>query len=293
VLVVNTRSRRGAHAYQAAVELLAAQGITLDAAYPVRDPGRLQEVVRESIEAGHRLIIVGGGDGTLSSLVDALAYRDVVLGVLPIGTANSFARELGLPLSLKGAVEVIARGKVADIDLARVNQDYFVNTASLGLAISVARATPHALKKYLGRLGYLLVGSIKLLCYHSFRCRVISDGCRFDGEALQVLFANGRYYGGVLMAGNANPENRVILVQIVRGRRRRDLVRSWIAFRLRRSPDPATVTEFAVREATIETEPRQYVSIDGEIAAQTPIRLSVAPEALNVLVPETFADIDE
>ena len=98
VLVVNTRSRYGAHAYSEAKRLLAEPGITLDAAYPVRNAERLQAIVQEEIVKGRKFIILGGGDGTISSVVDHFAYASVVFGVLPLGTANSFARTLGISL---------------------------------------------------------------------------------------------------------------------------------------------------------------------------------------------------
>src|SRR5437764_2429024 len=102
VLVVNTRSRYGAHAYSEAKRLLTDAGIVLDAAYPVRNAERLHVIVREEIAKGREFIILGGGDGTISSVVDHFAYTRVVFGVLPLGTANSFARTLGIPLDLKG-----------------------------------------------------------------------------------------------------------------------------------------------------------------------------------------------
>lgn len=292
VLVVNARSRQGAKAYRLAKDLLQRRGFTLDAAFPVRDPARLEEVVRGIVALNHRLIIIGGGDGTLSSIVDVLANREVVLGLLPLGTANSFARELGIPLRLKDAIDTIVDGRVADVDLALVNDDYFVNTAVLGLPAAVARATPHLLKKYLGKLAYLLVGTAKFFSYRSFQCRVIAEGRSMEFDALQVLLANGRYLGGVLTTPNAGAESRDILIQIMTGRSKWNLVRSWIAVILRRKPAPGIITELTVQNALIETDPAQYISIDGEVASQTPMRLAVAHEALNVMVPLSFDDRD-
>jgi diacylglycerol kinase family enzyme len=79
----------------------------------------------EEIAKGRKFIILGGGDGTISSVVDHFAYINVVFGVLPLGTANSFARTLGIPLDLAGVIiDVLINGKVANIDLAKINEDY-------------------------------------------------------------------------------------------------------------------------------------------------------------------------
>ena len=154
VLVVNTRSRHGARAYSEAKRRLAEAGMVLDAAYPVRHAERLPEIVREEIAKGRKFIIIGGGDGTISSVVDHYAYTNVVFGVLPLGTANSFARTLGIPLDLTGAIDVLVNGKVANIDLGKINDDYFANGSSIGMPAIVGRATPHSLKKWLGRGAY-------------------------------------------------------------------------------------------------------------------------------------------
>ena len=110
--------------------------------------------MREEIAKGRKFIILGGGDGTISSVVDHFAYASVVFGVLPLGTANSFARTLGIPLDLAGAIDVLVNGKVANIDLAKINEDYFANGSSIGMPAIVGRATPHSLKKWLGRGAY-------------------------------------------------------------------------------------------------------------------------------------------
>ena len=90
VLVVNTRSRHGARAYSEAKRRLAEAGIALDAAYPVRHAERLPEIVREEIAKGRKFIIIGGGDGTISSVVDHYAYTSVVFGVLPTRHGQQF-----------------------------------------------------------------------------------------------------------------------------------------------------------------------------------------------------------
>ena len=121
----------------------------------VDDPERLPGEITSAIDRAP-MVIVGGGDGTLSETVDHFLKRDTVFALLPLGTANSFARTLGIPLDLDGAVEVVANGEARRIDLAAINGDYFLNNAALGLAPVVAESVPGALKRSFGRLGYLL-----------------------------------------------------------------------------------------------------------------------------------------
>ena len=153
VLVVNTLYRRGAYTYSEAKRQLKKAELMLDA-FPVRHPERIHEIVLDAIEQGRKFIIIGGGDGAISSVVDHFAYTRLVFGVLPLGTANSFACTLGIPLNLAGAIDVLINGKVADVDLGKINDDYFANGSSIGMPAVVGRATPHALKKWLGRAAY-------------------------------------------------------------------------------------------------------------------------------------------
>lgn len=290
-LVVNTRSRRGYRLFERAKHQLIAGGFADLQAHPVREPTRLPEVVRAVIARGCRLVVIGGGDGTVSSVVDDFAYNDVVLGLLPLGTANSFARAVGIPLSIEGAVDVITEGKVADVDLGKINEDYYANMAALGLSPAIGRSVPHLAKRYLGKAGYLVTATRLFLAYEAFRCRVERPGMEpVEVDALEVLIANGPYHGGMLVARQADVESRDLIVHIVTGTDRWRLFRAWWHVGLG-LPEAAPLTKI-IRgtELLIDANPRQDVSIDGEVIAQTPIRASVAREALKLMVPREFAD---
>ena len=287
VLVVNTRARSGRELYSDATRLLTCEGLRLDAAYPVRDPVRLPEIVQGAIMQGHKLIIVGGGDGTISSVVDYLAYCDAVLGILPLGTANSFARALGIPLDLGGAAEILTGGgKVVDVDLGRINDDYFANTAAIGLPALVGRNMPHRVKRWLGKAGYILVGAALFARHTPFRA-VLTEGrrevARID-DALDILIANGPYQGGVRVADEADPESRDLVIRVVKGRRKTNLLKTWARPALYgRAADFTEIVHAS--DLVIETEPPHYVSIDGEVVTRTPVRVSVARQALLLMAP--------
>ena len=195
VLVVNTHSRKGQRLFFRAVDELTKRGINIIASYPVRHPDRLPEIMKEAIRRQGSLVIVGGGDGTISSIVDQFAYQEVVLGILPLGTGNSFARTLGIPLTLEGAVDVIASGKVADIDLGKIDNDYFANIAALGFSADVAHSSPNTLKKFLGPLAYLFVAVGQFFHHRSFSCTFHTANEEHVVKTHQVLIANGSFMG--------------------------------------------------------------------------------------------------
>jgi YegS/Rv2252/BmrU family lipid kinase len=292
VLIVNTRSRQAARAYADAKRRLTEAGIVLEASYPVRHAERLHEIVRDEFGRGSRLIIVGGGDGTISSVVDHFAYTSIVFGVLPLGTANSFARTLGIPLDLPGAIDVLVNGKVADVDLGKINDDYFANGSSIGMPAIIGRATPHTLKKWLGRGAYALVGMSKFLRYRPFRCIVTIDGQEHTFDALDVRIANGGYQGGVLVAPEAHLESGQIVLHILEGPSKWALPREWARVALGVPFSPGRMTVLRGRDLTIDTLPVQHVAIDGEVITRTPIRVSVARNALLLMAPASYQDMD-
>jgi diacylglycerol kinase (ATP) len=291
VLVVNTHSRKGRTLFFNAVDLLKARGINLTATYPVHDPVRLPEVVQEAIQRGGKLIIVGGGDGTISSIVDQFAYKDIILGLLPLGTGNNFVtRTMGIPKSLKGAVDVIVNGKVVDVDLGEVNGDYFANTASLGFTADVARMTPRYLKRYVGVIAYGIMGLRNIFSRERFKCTIILPDQTLMVHTHQVVVANGSYFGITRLAPDAHVDNRQLVVFTMESFTRWQMVRMWLTFFLGNARQAKEARYFVTPEVTIETDPPQYMNVDGEVTTQTPVRFTVASEALKIMAPMKFEE---
>ncbi|WP_242126332.1 diacylglycerol kinase family protein [Sphingobium sp. Sx8-8] len=285
VLIVNVHSRRGEALYQEARRLLEQAGVRLIAAHAVKEPDRLQETVRRAVAEGAPMVIVGGGDGSLSGTVDELVGKDCVFGVLPLGTANSFARTLGIPLDLEGAVKAIASGRRRRIDLGMIDQDYFVNAASLGLSPMIGQTVPHKLKRYLGRIGYLLWAVKCSVGFRAFRL-VLDDG---TGEkrlwSTEVRILNGPYHGGVELSDHADVDTGEIVVQAVVGRSHARLAWDWYAKFFKLRDRDAHTQEFRGNSFRIETVPPQRISIDGEVLARTPAIARIAAGAVDVAVP--------
>ena len=284
-LIVNVHSRKGEALFEQAREKLEAAGVRLIAAHAVRDPERLQETVREAVNSGAPMVIVGGGDGSLSGTVDELVGKDCVFGVLPLGTANSFARTLGIPLDLDGAVQVIAQGRRRRIDLGMIDHDYFVNAASLGLSPMIGKTVPHKLKRYLGRIGYLLWAVKCSVGFRAFRLTIDDGQAERRMWSTEVRILNGPYHGGVELSDRADVDSGEIVVQAVVGRSHARLAWDWYAKFFKLRDRDAQTEEFRGKSFRIETRPRQRISIDGEVVARTPARVKVAAGAIDVAVP--------
>jgi len=284
ILVVNTRSRVGADFFGEAVTLLGLAGITLIDAYSVEDPDKLGDVVRQAVKDAP-MVIVGGGDGTLSSAIDYFKDHDTVFALLPLGTANSFARALGIPLDLAGAVEVIANGMPRRIDLGCINGDYFGNSAVIGLAPSIAKTVPHKLKKYLGRAGYALWAAKVSLGFRPFKLTIDYGHACSTVWATEVRIANGGYFGGVELVEDAEVDSGEIIVQVVTGKSKPNLLSSWVSNMLKLRHRDQWQAEIRAKDIRLSTDPVMDVTIDGELATKTPLHVTVAPDAVLIAAP--------
>jgi diacylglycerol kinase (ATP) len=291
-LIVNARSRAGEKAFDKASRLLDSMGVEVGVSYALNDPARLAETVKEAVGEGHDPIILGGGDGSVSSTVDFLAHHEVTLGLLPLGTANDFARTLQIPDDLSSACETIARGKVVDIDLGLAGDNFYVNVASVGLAVEATRSLSPRLKKSIGPLAYPVAAISAFFKHEPFTARLsFPDGDHETinyGRLLQVAVGNGRFYGGgMVVAPDSGIDDRSLDIYAIKLGRRRDLV--GVA-RYLRSGDfvrNESVDHFRTTRVLLETEPELPVNVDGELVAKTPEEFSVAANALHVIVPET------
>ena len=280
-LVVNSRSRKGRELFAHARALLEARGIELVATHAVRNPAKLRATIHDVLEAGAPMVIVGGGDGTLSSTVDDFVPRGAVFALLPLGTANSFARTLGIPLDLEGAIDVIATGERRRIDLGMIDKDYFANCAAIGMSPLIAETVPHNLKRYLGRIGYLGWAAYQFFRFKPFRLTVGNETV----DAVEVRIANGSYHGGTELVEAAKVDSGEIIVQAVLGNARHRLAWSWAASILKLRGRERNVREFHGVELRIETDPPLPISIDGEVLAHTPVTAHVAPGIIEVAAP--------
>ncbi|WP_266088916.1 lipid kinase [Saccharopolyspora sp. NFXS83] len=294
-LIVNANSRSGARACSDAEDLLREMDVPLHAVHPLRDPSRLLEVVEGAVDAGHDLIVLGGGDGTVSSVVDVLAHREVPMGLLPLGTANDFARTMHIPADLDGACRTIARGHVVDVDLGLCGRNYYVNRASAGLGAAVAEHMSPRLKRRIGPLAYPVATARALRKHRPFTATLeFPEG---DHESLtftdllQISVANGRYFGGgQLAAQDAGIDDAMLDVSVLRNGSPLRLLSMARELRTGSTTDSSLVTHLRTGKVEVRTDAELPINIDGELVANTPQLFSVASNALHVIAPPTWTD---
>jgi diacylglycerol kinase (ATP) len=291
VLLVNVRSRRGARHHRAVRAALEGHGFTVTTEHLVHDPAaQLPALLPQILAARPPLLVVGSGDGTIATVVDHVAHTDTVLGYLPLGTTNNFGRSLGLPMRPRGAVEVIAHGKVADIDLGRVNGDLFANLVSIGVSAEVAGRTPQALKRRLGRAAYATTGARALLTHRPFVADIRARETTWRVATHQLNIANGRMHAGTAIAADASIDDRLLVAYALGGPGRLSTVYAAAHQALTPWQPVQRKGYLTATELHVTTDTPQLVDVDGEIAGRTPIQVTLSANALRVLVPLGFTD---
>lgn len=285
ILIVNAMSRSGADVFEDVRDKLISAGIDLIDARAIANPNDMEPAVRDAV-ARAPMVIIGGGDGSLSSNVDFFVGHDTVFAFIPLGTANSFAGTLGIPKDVDSAVDVIANGMRKRIDLGRIDDDYFVNAAAIGLSPMIAQTVPHKLKRYLGIVGYLIWASWCAVRFRPFKVVITcEDSPKEKFWATEVRIANGSFHGGIELIESQQVDSGVIVIQAVTGRSLWGLAWSWFATIFKLRARHGTTREFRGTHLTFDTRPRQNISIDGEVAARTPVRVSVAGDVIDIAAP--------
>lgn len=295
IVIVNARSGTGND--KARVEqlrhLFAAVGMKPEIR-AVQGGAEIRAAVKKAIDRHPRLIVAGGGDGTISSVAAALVDTDIVFGVLPLGTLNHFAKDLGIPLELDEAIAVLAQGQAARVDVGEVNGRIFVNNSSLGLYPDIVRDRERQQRR-LGRGKWLALAwaSIAALRRYPFLgISLVVDGKQVSRRTPFVFVGNNEYQmEGFRIGERAGLVAGMLSLYVAQrpGRARLLLLflRALVG-RLRQARDfdavPAT-------EVLVQSRRRRLrVATDGEVTLMTPpLRYRSRPASLIVMRPAASA----
>ena len=268
------------------IRALADRGLEPDRILRIGRPRRIVAAVERLLTDGLDRLIVGGGDGTLGTVAPLLARSGVALGVIPLGTANDFARTLDIPSPIPAAAAVAAGTVARSIDMARANDAYFLNVASLGLSVATTRTVSARWKRRLGPSAYAVAGARAFLRHPTFRVRLSTPAGTSEGIVHQVVVGNGRFFGGgVLVAHDSTLEDGVLAAYTLGARSRWRLLRTIALLRMGVPLGRPGDIHLQTNTVHVEAWPPQPVNLDGEIRTTTPATFVVEPEALIVLTP--------
>lgn len=251
-------------------------------------------LVRAAHERGTRRFVAAGGDGTVSAVACGLAGVDATVAILPIGTANVLARELGIPNDLGAAVQLLlAAPATRPIDGMRVGEKVFLLHVAAGLTSLVHRDTPRAAKRRFGRLAYLATALRWIFDLQPMRFSLVVDGARYRHDASSVVAANGTTLGAqpFRWTEDGDPGDGTVEVCLLRASALRDyLAVGWSALTRRHRFNPRIKIIKAQRTISISTRRPMPVQGDGELIGDTPVQIEIVPAALKIVVPAEPAE---
>ena len=280
---------------KAAVEHVRRSGIDVDVYIPWSRKD-LRRFVRQAIKDGTQRIVAGGGDGTLNAVVNAMIRGDgrpkASLGILPLGTANDFARGAGIDANdLMGALKLACTGSPTKIDVGLMNDQYFINVASAGFGAEVTATTPQDMKRLLGGMAYSIMGFVKAFQLEPYEGRLIlPDGVVKEGSMLIMAVGNSRFAGGGYeVAPQASVTDGLLDVAVVSGLRPDNLSRVVDEMKHPADPRNENLLYHQLSALTIETGKPLHVNLDGEPMKGTHFEFRCCPEALSVVLGGTAA----
>ncbi len=290
LLLVNGNSRTGQEVFGAAITALREAGIDVKEAVLAKDREETHQRLKQEIARGARLVIVGGGDGTLSTCAETLAGSEVAMGVLPLGTGNTFARSIGIPVEMQGAIQNIVDGRIETVDVGKCNGQVFLNSVSLGLSAEIAGALTGQVKKKFGLLAWPIIGGKILARHRPMKLRILSKERSFTVKTHQLMIANGRYVAGPIKASEqASLQDHELTVFALGGSSKFALFKAVWHWLRHTHKEAEAVPFFETRELRVESLGRRVkANVDGEINEHTPLDISIWPRALKVVVPQNF-----
>lgn len=254
--------------------------------------GDAERFAREAVALGYACVVAAGGDGTIAEVITGIAGTDVPLGVIPLGTANQVASNLGIPAGIDRAVEVIVNGVVAPMDLGQLGDGrYFALIAGAGWDAEVMDFATREMKDRWGFGAYLYAGLRKVITPPSAAFRITADGQTFEVNAATVLLANvGQIFSDILpvnfrIGPSVSFSDGLLDVCIFAPRNLPEVATVLWRVASRRYVGDERIIYLQANEITIESDPPVITQLDGDSIGQTPLTARAVPAGVRVLVP--------
>jgi diacylglycerol kinase family enzyme len=289
-IIVNAGARKAddTAVYRQLAEIFIAKGLRADIQL-ARSGGEIVELARRAIDGESSVVVAGGGDGTINAVASELVGSNKILGVLPLGTLNHLAKDLGMPLDLESAVDVIAQQSLAQMDIGEVNGRYFLNNSGLGLYPGIVHERQQ--QQAQGRSKWLAFFSAVLIIIHRYpllTVRLSAEGRELRRRTPMVFVGNNEYeLQGLNMGSRKFLNHGKLFLYVTREMSRWRLLKIGLAALFGRLSDSGDFDAMSVGEVSVQARRRRLrVALDGEVVVMgLPLRYRIHPAALRVIVP--------
>ncbi|MBV8601385.1 MAG: YegS/Rv2252/BmrU family lipid kinase, partial [Candidatus Eremiobacteraeota bacterium] len=289
VLLGNPHSRETSARFGDVQRALEERGVRIAECH-IAEGKALNKIARRGVKNGAPYIAIAGGDGSMTRAVEELAHSETALGVIPMGTGNSFAQSLGIAKEIDTIADTIAFGDVRAVDVGTVNGLHFANFATIGLSSVIAGTTPNFLKRIFGTAAYVLSGVVPALRSRAFQLELELDDDEkaFKGAVHQAIVASGRYFGDKPLLPKASVLSGRLAVFTTTSDGVPGIAHDFIAIALGKESSIPQAHWWTPKRVCVRAKPKQLVAIDGEVLCKTPADFRIDRGALRVLVPTGF-----
>jgi len=255
--------------------------------------GEAETLARAAIRAGCDYIIAAGGDGTLNEVINGIAsphpIHGVRMGIVPLGTANDFARSMKLPTRMEDNIDILRAKQTVLVDLVRVTGKrtrYFINVSAGGFSGIVDEKLTPQIKSTWGPLAYLRSAAAALPKLRAYRATVIFDDVeRWEGELYNIVIANGQFVaGGLPIAPHASVRDGLLDILLVPKRPPREMALLTAQMLLGKHLSSDAIPFRRATKISVKSRPRMWFNVDGEPFGDDPAVFQIIPRALEFVI---------
>jgi len=288
ILIANPVAKRASEQkIQKAVSLLRSAGYEVRV-YLTQKRGDAEERAREAAGDSAPLVIAAGGDGTMNEVINGIANSGTAMAIVPLGTTNVLAKELGVPEDVAGATELVLRGKVNSVSLGRVScvfhssavSLYFCLMAGVGFDGEAVYGVSGSLKRHSGKGAYIFSGLKTLITYSPVDLKFTISGTIYTGY-FAIVGKASKYGGNFKITPDAKLHDPHLHIVIMHGKRRRDILRYLYGIFRGRHLQLNDITSLKGESVRIEGIAR--IQVDGDYLGTTPATITVVPDALKLI----------
>ncbi|MCK4259413.1 MAG: diacylglycerol kinase family lipid kinase [Halanaerobiales bacterium] len=247
-------------------------------------------IAKKGVEKGFDVLVAVGGDGTVNEVVQGIIESggkgSVKLGIIPAGTGNDLVRTLNIPTHAEEAVKVLKNGHVKNIDLGKINGDYFINIVGIGFDGAVANEINRDVRWLKGSSAYIYAILKTLLTYKSPKMKITIDDLILKGRYFLVAIGNARYYGGgIKILPDANPSDGLFDICVVEDIPRIEVLKMLPKMSKGKHLDHSAVKIYRGKKIKVDSDEKVLVQADGELKGALPMEFEVEANVIPVLVP--------
>ena len=273
-----------------AVETIRSEGNALEVRVTY-EYGDIARFVQEAVADEVKRLIVGGGDGTVNEMVNALLNTEESvrpeLAIMPLGTANDLATSCHIPKEPLEALELAIKGEAHVIDAVAANDHYFINVATAGFGAEVTASTPTELKNFLGGGAYTITGVLKAAHFVPYHGKIWTEDVEVEGDSVVAAVCNGRQAGGgQVLAPQAYLDDGLLDVIFVQDFELTDIPQVLLELK-NLGNDGTFVKYFKTPWVECETQEQMPTNLDGEPYSSRHIRFEIVPKAIQLVMPMT------